>query len=216
MKRYLTYLVLVALSSSVFFTAQSTPEVLASTNQSSSNKISSSPSPTSTKATKIAKTTPAVTPATPSSAPAPVAAVVPAPPVFDANNPATWPHCSDNQFVRADNGQCANNPAPAPVAVVRAAPAAAYQAPASPGGGVVAGCGDHEYAHYIYSHESGCNTGALNSSGCYGIGQACPASKISYCGGDYACQNEFFTSYANSRYGGWAGAYNFWLNNHWW
>jgi hypothetical protein len=193
MKRYLTYLVLVALSSSVFFTAQSTPEVLASTNQSSSNKISSSPSPTSTKATKIAKTTPAVTPATPSSAPAPVAAVVPAPPVFDANNPA-----------------------PAPVAVVRAAPAAAYQAPASPGGGVVAGCGDNEYAHYIYSHESGCNTGALNSSGCYGIGQACPASKISYCGGDYACQNEFFTSYANSRYGGWAGAYNFWLNNHWW
>jgi hypothetical protein len=80
----------------------------------------------------------------------------------------------------------------------------------------VSGCGDNFYANYIYTHESGCNTSALNSIGCYGIGQACPASKIAQCGADYACQNAWFTQYAISAYGGWAGAYNHWVNYHWW
>lgn len=79
------------------------------------------------------------------------------------------------------------------------------------------GCGDNFYANYIYSHESSCMTHNPNSSGCDGIGQACPASKvIGQCGYDYACQNAWFTQYAIDRYGGWAGAYAFWLNNHWW
>jgi hypothetical protein len=86
------------------------------------------------------------------------------------------------------------------------------QAPVS---AVVDGCGDNTYAQYIYSHESGCNLNAVNSIGCRGIGQACPGSKLP-CGADYACQNAFFTQYANERYGSWAGAYTFWVNNHWW
>jgi LysM repeat protein len=79
----------------------------------------------------------------------------------------------------------------------------------------VSGCGDNSYANYIYSHESGCRTTASSPNGCYGIGQACPASKIAYCGADYACQNAYFTSYAN-KYGGWAGAYDFWVSHGWW
>jgi LysM repeat protein len=79
----------------------------------------------------------------------------------------------------------------------------------------VSGCGDNSYANYIYMHESGCNTASSSANGCFGIGQACPASKLTYCGTDYACQNAFFTSYA-SKYGGWAGAYNFWTSHGWW
>jgi LysM repeat protein len=80
----------------------------------------------------------------------------------------------------------------------------------------VSGCGDNKYASFIYSHESGCRTSALSPNGCYGIGQACSGSKIAYCGADYSCQNAYFTSYANSKYGGWAGAYSFWQSHGWW
>lgn len=82
-------------------------------------------------------------------------------------------------------------------------------------GGAVAGCGDNFYANYIYMHESECRTTAMNPGGCYGIGQSCPASKIAHCGSDYACQNAWFTNYAN-KYGGWEGAYNFWVAHRWW
>lgn len=81
--------------------------------------------------------------------------------------------------------------------------------------GAVEGCGDNEMARYIYMHESGCNPSATNAGGCRGIGQACPGSKLP-CGADYVCQNAYFTNYANQRYGGWAGAYEFWLSHHWW
>lgn len=77
-------------------------------------------------------------------------------------------------------------------------------------------CGDNIYKQFIYSHESGCNTDRWNASGCYGIGQACPASKIAYCGADFACQDAWFTDYANRAYGGWEGAYNAWLSKGWW
>lgn len=82
----------------------------------------------------------------------------------------------------------------------------------------VAGCGDNQYANYIYMHESGCRLDARNAGGCLGIGQACPGSKLLAVCPDlnYACQNAFFTSYANSAYGGWAGAYQAWLGKHWW
>lgn len=93
-------------------------------------------------------------------------------------------------------------PKPAPVAAV---------APSGP----VEGCGDNEYAHFIYMHESGCNPSSVNAGGCRGIGQACPGGKLP-CGPDYACQNAYFTNYANSAYGGWGGAYNFWLGHLWW
>ena len=77
------------------------------------------------------------------------------------------------------------------------------------------GCGDNQYANYIYMKESGCRTTAVNSIGCRGIGQACPGDKLP-CGDDYACQNAWFTNYAVQRYGSWEGAYNFWLNHSWW
>lgn len=100
-------------------------------------------------------------------------------------------------------------------AAARLSTGSATAAAAAPSG-AIAGCGDNFYANYIYSHESGCRTHNPNGSGCDGIGQACPASKvIDQCGYDYACQNAWFTNYAN-KYGGWAGAYTFWVNNHWW
>jgi len=95
---------------------------------------------------------------------------------------------------------------------VRVVQAVAQTAP-SP---VVSGCGDNSYAAYIYSKESGCRTTARNASGCYGIGQACPGSKVAHCGADYACQNAWFTDYAMRRYGSWANAYNFHKANGWW
>lgn len=77
------------------------------------------------------------------------------------------------------------------------------------------GCGDNDAAHYIYMHESTCNTSAVNAGGCYGIGQDCNGIVSATCGPDYACQNEYFTNYVNGRYGGWDGAYSFWLANGW-
>lgn len=113
-----------------------------------------------------------------------------------------------------------------PIAQVSAAPLQELQpipvaptpvATPEPATSAVAGCGDNSYANYIYTHESGCRTHNPNGSGCDGIGQACPASKvIGPCGYDYACQNAWFTDYANRTYGGWAGAYNFWVTHKWW
>lgn len=94
--------------------------------------------------------------------------------------------------------------------------------PAISGGGLRSGCGDNQYAAYIYGKESGgavpgmCNTTATNAGGCFGIGQACPGSKVAHCGADYACQNAWFTNYAIGRYGSWAAAYNFHKANNWW
>lgn len=79
------------------------------------------------------------------------------------------------------------------------------------------GCGDDQYANFIYMKESGCRLTAQNSSGCLGIGQACPGSKLlAVCPNlDYACQNTFFTNYVVARYGSWANAYAEWLAKGW-
>ena len=100
--------------------------------------------------------------------------------------------------------------------------ALAASTPAISGGGLRGGCGDNQYAAYIYGKESGgtvpgmCNTTATNAGGCFGIGQACPGSKVAHCGADYACQNAWFTNYAIGRYGSWEAAYNFHRANNWW
>ena len=86
---------------------------------------------------------------------------------------------------------------------------------AAPVSSVVPGCGDNVYANFIYTHESGCNLNSVNFLGCRGIGQACPGSKLP-CGADYGCQNAYFSNYAISRYGSWAGAYAFWVAHSWW
>ena len=97
-----------------------------------------------------------------------------------------------------------------------AVPVAPAAKPTPPTTGGSTNCGDNIYKQYIYQKESGCRTTALNSIGCYGIGQSCPASKISHCGADFACQDAWFSNYAIGRYGSWEAAYNFWLKNHWW
>ena len=71
---------------------------------------------------------------------------------------------------------------------------------------------------FIYFHESGNDPTKWNGSGCLGLGQACPASKLlAVCPNmDYACEDAWFTNYAVARYGSWQGAYQFWLAHNWW
>lgn len=73
---------------------------------------------------------------------------------------------------------------------------------------------------FIIGRESGWRPGALNGSGCAGLGQACPGSKLVRACPDWqtnpVCQLQFFSGYANARYGSWQGAYNFWISNRWW
>lgn len=75
-------------------------------------------------------------------------------------------------------------------------------------------------ADFIIARESGWNLAARNAGGCLGLGQACPGSKlVNACPNwqsDATCQIQFFTGYANSRYGSWQGAYEAWLVKHWW
>jgi resuscitation-promoting factor RpfB len=79
--------------------------------------------------------------------------------------------------------------------------------------------GDYGYVNYIISRESGWRPNALNGSGCAGLGQACPGSKLAAaCPGwqnDPACQLRYFSGYA-SKFGGWGGAYNYWLGHGYW
>ena len=74
-----------------------------------------------------------------------------------------------------------------------------------------------DYKLYIYNHESGDDPTRWNNMGCVGLGQACPSSKLlAVCPTlDYACEDAWFTRYAD-KYGGWEGAYQFWLSHHWW
>ncbi len=143
--------------------------------------------------------------------------------LFDANTNITDPNLiypGDQLRIPDPSEQLPNRPLPSDAAVpVNETQPTTVSAPAPSLPAVqsapVTGCGDNSYANYIYSHESGCRTTAMSTNGCYGIGQACPASKIAYCGADYACQNAFFTAYAG-KYGGWAGAYAFWVSHGWW
>ncbi len=76
---------------------------------------------------------------------------------------------------------------------------------------------DNWYENWIFNKESGNNPGAINSnSGACGLGQALPCSKMPCSLSDYDCQANFFTTYAQTRYNGWEGAYQFWVQNHWW
>ncbi len=78
----------------------------------------------------------------------------------------------------------------------------------------------YQYADYIIGRESGWNPAAVSPNRCIGLGQRCNAQiLISACPNwqtDPVCQMQHFSGYANSRYGSWQGAYNFWSVNHWW
>jgi uncharacterized protein YabE (DUF348 family) len=79
--------------------------------------------------------------------------------------------------------------------------------------------GDYGYVNYIVSHESNWNYQAANSSGTYGLCQALPGSKMATAGADWqvnpVTQLRWCSGYA-TKYGGWGGAYNFWLSHHYW
>lgn len=75
---------------------------------------------------------------------------------------------------------------------------------------------DWGYADFMVQKESGWNPNAVNkSSGACGLAQALPCSKVP--GNPYNPIDSlnWMNSYVNGRYGGWAGAYNFWNRNHW-
>jgi len=72
-----------------------------------------------------------------------------------------------------------------------------------------------QYIDYIFGKESCHDPGRLNSSGCGGLGQACPLSKLPCGANDIKCQVSWFNGYAQGK-GGWATAYNIWLSKHWW
>lgn len=76
---------------------------------------------------------------------------------------------------------------------------------------------DWAYVDYIVKRESGWNPNATNkSSGACGLVQALPCSKVPGNGYDPVDNLRWGTGYANGRYGGWAGAYAFWVKNNWW
>ena len=76
---------------------------------------------------------------------------------------------------------------------------------------------DWQYVDYIVSRESGWNPNATNrSSGACGLVQALPCSKVPGNGYNPVDNLRWATGYATGRYGSWSGAYNFWVNNHWW
>lgn len=77
--------------------------------------------------------------------------------------------------------------------------------------------GDWQYVDYVVSRESGWNPNATNSSsGACGLVQALPCSKVPGNGYNPVDNLRWANGYATGRYGSWAGAYNFWINNHWW
>lgn len=82
---------------------------------------------------------------------------------------------------------------------------------------------DYSYVDYIVNKEAGWNgatTWNRGGSGAYGICQSLPASKMSSEGADYMTnpitQLKWCHGYAQSRYGGWAQAYAFWLQHSYW
>lgn len=81
---------------------------------------------------------------------------------------------------------------------------------------------DYGYVDFIVSHEGG--WGGVTKynragSGAYGICQALPGSKMASAGADWATnpvtQLRWCNGYAG-KYGGWGGAYNYWVSHHYW
>lgn len=77
---------------------------------------------------------------------------------------------------------------------------------------------DYSYVDYIFTRESHWNPAARSSNGYVGLGQTSLSNLSGACPdwqNDPICQMRYFSRYA-SRYGGWGGAYNFWIANGWW
>lgn len=70
---------------------------------------------------------------------------------------------------------------------------------------------------YIVSHESSWNADATEPTTlAHGLVQALPYSKTNCGWDDGVCQLEWGQRYAIARYGGWWGAYDYWVANHNW
>ena len=82
------------------------------------------------------------------------------------------------------------------------------------------GGGDYAYVNYIISRESNWRPTAANPSGAYGLCQALPGSKMATAGSDWRTnpitQLKWCSGYASRTYGGWGGAYSFWLGHGYW
>ena len=77
---------------------------------------------------------------------------------------------------------------------------------------------DYGYVNFIISHESGWRTTASNGR-YYGLYQTSLGRLQSDCPNwqsDPVCQLRSASSYANGRYGSWAGAYQFWTSHNCW
>lgn len=79
---------------------------------------------------------------------------------------------------------------------------------------------DYGYVDYIVEHESSWRVTVTNSIGAHGLCQSLPGDKMATAGADWydnpVTQLRWCNSYASSRYGSWAAAYQFWINNRWW
>lgn len=224
MKRYLIYIAIIALGMTAFMNPPLEQRAGATASQ-TSKTIAVKP----TLKPAEAPQTPKATPTQSETLPQPTA------PAFDANNPATWPKCQAGQIVRADNGQC-DTPA-TPVATA-AAPTRTYVAASYSGdhNTLLAQAGiaesDWQYADYIVGHEGhydpcvinggavDCSYAANGGQRAYGVCQALPGNKMASAGDDWATnpvtQLRWCASYAASRYGSWANAYYYWVNNRVW
>lgn len=87
------------------------------------------------------------------------------------------------------------------------------------------------YKAFIYQKESGNNPTRWNSTGCFGLGQNCPAVKgqtppvlLACSTMDYGCEDAWFTHYMQTHidldtdlpYGTWQNAYTFWIAHSYW
>jgi uncharacterized protein YabE (DUF348 family) len=74
---------------------------------------------------------------------------------------------------------------------------------------------DYGYVEFLIVRESGWNPSSMNrSSGACGLVQALPCSKLGPNWDDPIVALRWGNSYVG-RYGGWEGAYNFWITHHW-
>lgn len=75
---------------------------------------------------------------------------------------------------------------------------------------------DWQYVDYIVSKESSWRPDAVNAeSGACSLVQSLPCSKVGPNWRDPVVALKWQYSYVQQRYGGYAGAYNFWLKNSW-
>lgn len=91
--------------------------------------------------------------------------------------------------------------------------------------GCVTGVTVPDYAlNQLIQHESSGNSCSTNSLGCFGLLQACAGAPLrEACGGNVACQLDWFTRIKLPKYGSWDAAWAFWqrtdprpYSGHWW